>query len=68
MIPDDLVTGLEKNDLLDVYSHLLTGYIGNDLFLRKVADTVRKLRAVNPKLVYGKFKEYFFYILKIKQY
>lgn len=50
---DDLVSGLEKNQLLDVYSHLLTGYIGNDRFLRKVADTVKKLRYANPNLIYG---------------
>lgn len=47
------MNGLEQNQLLNVYSHLLTGYIGNDRFLRKVADTVKKLRAVNPQLVYG---------------
>lgn len=51
---DDLVTGLEKNNLLNGYSHLLTGYIGQDAFLHKIADTVKKLRAENPNLVYGK--------------
>lgn len=50
---DDLVSGLELNDLLGVYSHLLTGYIGKDAFLRKIVDTVRKLRAANPNLIYG---------------
>lgn len=51
---DDLIVGLQQNQLLDVYSHLLTGYIGKDSFLCKIADTVKKLRAVNSKLVYGK--------------
>lgn len=52
-ISDDLITGLEQNELLDVYSHLLTGYIGKDAFLRKIVDTVKKLRAANPDLIYG---------------
>lgn len=53
ILTDDLITGLEQNSLLDVYSHLLTGYIGQDAFLRKVVDTVKKLRAANPDLIYG---------------
>lgn len=42
--------------MLNVYSHLLTGYIGQDAFLRKVVDTVKKLRAENPNLVYGTYE------------
>lgn len=53
---DDLFQGLESNDLLKCYSHLLTGYIGNASFLRQVAKIVQKLRAVEPELVYGKLK------------
>lgn len=48
----DLIQGLEGNDLLDSYSHLLTGYIGNASFLRQVADIVKRLRAKNPQLIY----------------
>ncbi|XP_037039320.1 pyridoxal kinase [Bradysia coprophila] len=49
---DDVFAGLVQNNLLDNYTHLLTGYIGNDQFLRKIADIVRKLREVNPNIVY----------------
>lgn len=48
----DLFQGLDNNDLLKCYSHLLTGYIGNASFLRQVAQIVTKLRATEPKLIY----------------
>ena len=48
----DLFEGLEANDLLKCYSHLLTGYIGNASFLRQVAAILKKLRQVNPDLIY----------------
>ncbi|XP_002093335.3 pyridoxal kinase [Drosophila yakuba] len=44
--------GLEENELLPLYSHLLTGYIGNPLFLRQVGHILKKLRLANPGLVY----------------
>ncbi|XP_030372625.1 pyridoxal kinase [Scaptodrosophila lebanonensis] len=43
---------LEDNSILPHYSHLLTGYIGNALFLRQCAVIVKKLRAANPNLIY----------------
>ncbi|XP_037933769.1 pyridoxal kinase-like [Teleopsis dalmanni] len=48
----DLFEGLEKNNLLDNYSHLLTGYIGNASFLRQVAQILKKLRQANANLIY----------------
>ena len=48
---EDLVKGLSANNL-DNYSHLLTGYIGDAGFLKKVAQVVKQLRKVNPNLVY----------------
>lgn len=48
----DLFEGLEKNNLLQHYSHLLTGYIGNASFLRQVSAIVKKLREINPDLIY----------------
>ena len=60
----DLFEGLESNNLLHLYSHLLTGYIGNASFLRQVAKIVKKLRETNPNLIYGKcmiFKKLFTY-------
>jgi len=47
-----LVEGLEGNGLLEGYTHLLTGYIGSASMLRTVARLVRKLKALNPDLVY----------------
>lgn len=43
---------MEQNELLPLYSHLLTGYIGNPLFLRQVGVILKKLREANPGLVY----------------
>ncbi|XP_054731941.1 pyridoxal kinase [Anastrepha obliqua] len=48
----DLFEGLEANNLLQCYSHLLTGYIGNESFLRRISYIVKKLRQINPNLVY----------------
>lgn len=50
----DLFNGLEDNELLGTYSHLLTGYIGKDSFLTEVVDCVNAIRKVNPNIVYGK--------------
>ncbi|XP_068139917.1 pyridoxal kinase [Drosophila tropicalis] len=47
-----ITDGLDENELLSHYSHLLTGYIGNPLFLRQVAVIVKKLRQLNPHLIY----------------
>jgi len=47
-----IVEGLESNGLLQGYTHVLTGYIGSASMLRTVARLVRKLRALNPALVY----------------
>lgn len=48
----ELFSGLESNNLLKCYSHLLTGYIGNVSFLRQIAQIVKKLRAENSELIY----------------
>lgn len=52
----EVFSGLEQNDLLDSYSHLLTGYIGKDSFLSEIAAIVKAMRQVNPELVYGEFQ------------
>lgn len=44
--------GLEENELLSHYSHMLTGYIGNPLFLRQVGIILKKVRKANPNLIY----------------
>ncbi|GFR90611.1 pyridoxal kinase [Elysia marginata] len=47
----DLFEGLRMNKLLN-FSHVLTGYIGSDSFLKKVGEEVRAMKAKNPNLVY----------------
>jgi pyridoxine kinase len=48
----ELLQGLELNNLLRSYTHLLTGYIGSASFLESVLDVHARLKAANPKLVY----------------
>ncbi|XP_035907865.1 pyridoxal kinase [Anopheles stephensi] len=48
----DVYAGLVDNDLHKLYTHLLTGYVGNPAFLREIATILRSLRAVNEKLIY----------------
>ncbi|XP_052871594.1 pyridoxal kinase-like, partial [Anopheles cruzii] len=48
----DVFSGLVDNDLHKLYTHLLTGYVGNPTFLREIANILKSLRAVNAKLVY----------------
>lgn len=49
---EDLMTGLRENNL-DHYSHLLTGYAGSASFLRTIAKLVHELKEKNPSLIYG---------------
>lgn len=44
---------------LDFYSHLLTGYVGNPLFLKRIATVVEHLKIINPDLIYGNKKWWF---------
>eukprot|EP00300_Choanocystis_sp_HF-7_P033188 c45484_g1_i1.p1 GENE.c45484_g1_i1~~c45484_g1_i1.p1 ORF type:complete len:527 (-),score=112.97 c45484_g1_i1:13-1593(-) len=46
-----LVDGLKANDLIQ-HTHLLTGYIGSQSFLRCIVRTLNVLREENPSLVY----------------
>jgi pyridoxine kinase len=48
----DLVAGLEANNLLPLYTHLLTGYIGSASFLHSVLQVAQTLRDISPGLVY----------------
>ncbi|KAL9647861.1 hypothetical protein ABK040_008134 [Willaertia magna] len=47
-----LYLGLEANQLDIGYSHLLTGYIGNESFLQNVLFIYEQLKEKNPNLVY----------------
>ncbi|XP_023012060.1 pyridoxal kinase [Leptinotarsa decemlineata] len=48
----DLVEGLVANNI-DFYSHLLTGYIGSESFLKQVITVIKHLKEKNPDLVYA---------------
>jgi pyridoxine kinase len=47
----ELFLGLKENNLVN-YTHLLTGYVGNEAFLHKLADLIEELKEVNPALIY----------------
>lgn len=49
----DLFEGLTANNLHLTYSHLLTGYVGNDKFLREISRIIKHLRESNPNVIYG---------------
>lgn len=48
----EVFSGLVANNLHSLYSHLLTGYVGNPAFLREIAIILKTLRSANPALVY----------------
>jgi pyridoxine kinase len=48
----ELYDGLHANGIHSLYTHLLTGYVRNDEFLREIKAIVKNLRSVNPNLVY----------------
>uniref|UniRef100_A0A2C9LDY3 Pyridoxal kinase n=1 Tax=Biomphalaria glabrata TaxID=6526 RepID=A0A2C9LDY3_BIOGL len=47
----DLFDGLRINNLLN-FSHVLTGYIGSESFLKTVGDAVKEMKSRNPGLKY----------------
>ena len=47
----ELIEGLKVNQI-DVYSHLINGYIGSDNFLKQLKETVTHLKSKNPDLIY----------------
>ncbi|SAM09329.1 hypothetical protein [Absidia glauca] len=49
-----LFDGMEKNGLMDQYTHVLTGYIGNFDILRTIENKVKQLKSKIPELIYGK--------------
>jgi hypothetical protein len=49
---DAVVEGLGANGLLGSYTHVLTGYVGSETFLRAIVGAVRQVRAANPGAVY----------------
>ena len=40
------------NDLLQNYSHILTGYIGSASFLEAVASVIERVQAQSPQVKY----------------
>ena len=55
----DLFDGLVANDLHKIYTHLLTGYVGNDKFLKEIKRIIKELRDANPNISYGTLKKLF---------
>ena len=47
----ELIEGLKMNNL-DVYSHMINGYIGSDKFLKQLKSTVIDMKKKNPDLVF----------------
>ncbi|CAL1278557.1 unnamed protein product [Larinioides sclopetarius] len=43
----DLYEGLKANELLN-YTHVLTGYVGNETFLTKLTEIIHDLKQINP--------------------
>jgi len=48
----DLIEGMKSNDLLHQISHLLTGYVGTESFLRTLLEVRQTLVKVNPGLIF----------------
>lgn len=68
---NDLFEGLQMNNLHSSYTHLLTGYVGNDTFLRQIKEIIKRLREANPNMTYGKhfssaFSKKFHYFFKFQ--
>ena len=40
----ELVNGLDENGLLKGYTHILTGFIGNQTFLENIVEVVKKVK------------------------
>lgn len=55
----DVFNGLKENELLNSYSHLLTGYIGKDSFLNEIVHIVKAIREINPHLTYGELSAFY---------
>lgn len=47
----ELINGLEQNNLLGNYTHVLTGYLANDDFAGQVLELIKKMKANNPQLI-----------------
>ena len=47
-----LIDGLDKNNLLSGYSHMLTGYIGSATFLEAISLIIDRVKDQNPGLKY----------------
>ena len=47
----ELIEGLKMNNL-DVYTHIINGYIGSDKFLKQLKSTVMDLKKKSPNLLY----------------
>ena len=47
----ELIEGLKMNEL-DIYSHIINGYIGSDTLLKQLKGTIQDFKSKNPDLVF----------------
>lgn len=48
----DIVTGMDNNNLLCNFSHILTGYIGSETFLNAISEVVDRVKEKSPEAKY----------------
>ena len=49
----DIAAGLDKNNMLRHYSHLLTGYMTSVEFLEECVTLIQRMRKDNPNIFFG---------------
>jgi len=50
---ENIIVGLEENNLLAKHNALMSGYIGNPYIADVIAKTVKKLKKQNPEFIYS---------------
>jgi len=49
---DELLSGLRKNDLISMYTHLMVGYLGTKSFVEQVANLVVEMKKGSPDMTF----------------
>jgi len=58
----DIASGLDKNNMLRHYSHLLTGYMTSFEFLDECVTLIQRMRKDNPNIFFGQCKHHSFFV------
>jgi len=61
----DIAAGLDKNNMLRHYSHLLTGYMTSVEFLEECVTLIQRMRKDNPNIFFGQCKHHSLFLLSI---